>query len=72
MKRKIENKSKPVSCMDCKHSVLMQWGDNPIISECHMHKDGWKFEWEHYVAARPGKCNDYEKDFKNKVIHKVL
>lgn len=27
-----------VSCMDCIHATLMQWGNDPIIAECKAHR----------------------------------
>ena len=27
-------KATPVSCMDCRYSCLIQYGDNPILAEC--------------------------------------
>ena len=27
-------KTVPVCCMDCKHSCLMQYGNNPVLADC--------------------------------------
>lgn len=27
--------TKPVCCLDCKHSALHRYGTNPILSACH-------------------------------------
>lgn len=37
-KSPVSNKQQTVRghCIDCKHSDLMQWGDDPIIAQCNI------------------------------------
>lgn len=42
-----------VSCTECAHAALMQWGDDPIIADCKAH--GCR-----EVASHRRTCNNYE------------
>lgn len=42
-----------VSCTECAHATLMQWGDDPIIADCNAH--GCR-----EVASHRRTCNNYE------------
>lgn len=49
---KKEEKQK-VKCHDCKHAVLQQWDNNPVIAFCNEHKS-------RDVAMTPRLCSEYK------------
>ena len=42
-----------VFCMECRHATFMQWFENPVITQCHVHN-------ERFVAQSNRNCKDFE------------
>lgn len=56
-------KKQKVKCLTCKNAKLMQWGNDPIISECFKGMN---------VANSVRICDSYELDKHHKEIEKKV
>ena len=61
-----------VCCRDCLWSHLIQYGNNPVLAECHKKPipDNEKFPYERMVASTRWICPTWKKDDKMKEIEK--
>lgn len=48
-----------ITCMDCKHSHLIQYGCNPILAECHQKPQPGndRFPYQREVARAKRTCS---------------
>lgn len=59
-------------CRNCQHSVLLQYGSNPVIAECMKKPQSWsvRFPYEREVADVCRNCKMYSyTDEKKEVKH---
>lgn len=61
-KKKTETAQK-VKCYDCRHAVLYQWDNTPIIAWCNKNK-------VKDVAMTPRKCGQYHESWKEPEVMK--
>ena len=65
--------SGPVTCMDCLHSALMQYGCNPILADCHEKPQpgNERFPYQREVARAIRICPLHKHTDKEKVIERI-
>ena len=64
--------TKVVCCMDCAWAHLIQYGNNPVLAECHKNPnpDNDKFPYERQVASTRWICPTWKHDASEKTIEK--
>lgn len=64
--------TKVVYCIDCAWAHLIQYGNNPILAECHKKPipDNEKFPYERMVASARWICPTWKHDNQAKEIEK--
>lgn len=64
--------TKVVCCMDCLWANLIQYGNNPVLAECHKkpNPDNDKFPYQREVASARWICPTHKHDDRQKSIEK--
>lgn len=52
------------TCIDCRHALLIQYGEDPVLADCSL------TESRPRQVARYGSCTDYEATPQQKIIDK--
>jgi len=72
-KKEEKKNTKPVCCMNCLHSLLHRYGNNPILAGCKCKpQNDDRFPYEVQIARFMRVCPDWKESHEEKVVEQRI